>query len=207
MDAFVNYGVVVCGGGWLVALVWSACGLGHAAAASAMMVVGMLSSWSSSSSSTGRISVSLAYNMRVHCQGHIVSVTVTMPRVSQSVDGWMEAVVRWGVCSKGSIVSAVLYLYSESTTAIQLCPWGTRSESVALLPSYGGSLNGGAVGVAGLVSGGGVDFNVCRMEYKSLTMTIIKDTLDVQFMGIFYYINSEFKEGRFGYYVVGVGGR
>lgn len=38
-------------------------------------------------------------------------------------------------------------------------------------------------------------------------MTIIKDTLDVQFMGIFYYINSEFKEGRFGYYVVGVGGR
>lgn len=53
VDAFVNYGVVVCGGGWLVALVWSACGLGHAAAASAMMVVGMLSSWSPSSSSTG----------------------------------------------------------------------------------------------------------------------------------------------------------
>lgn len=81
--------------------------------------------------------------MRVHCQGHIVSVTVTMPRVSQSVDGWMEAVVGWGFVLRG-VDSAVLYLYTEATTAIQLCPWGTRSESVALLPSSGGSLDGGA---------------------------------------------------------------
>lgn len=117
--------------------------------------------------------------------------------VSQSMD-------RWKRCLGGGFV--LRGVDSAVTTAIQLCPWGTRSESVALLPSSVGSLDGGAAEAAGLVSGGGVDFDVCRMEYKSLTMTIIKDTLDVQFMGIFYYINSEFKEGRFGYYV-GVGGR
>lgn len=68
--------------------------------------------------------------MRVHCQGHIVSVTVTMPRAIQSVDGWMEAVVRWGVCSKGSIVSVVYilkrqrqfnYALGEQEARVSLC--------------------------------------------------------------------------------------